>query len=354
MIGESMMYSSKMMPFLLATDENNYLAAAVTVQSIINNCGFDQICVYVLVPLCFTDTMSTVLYEIASECDNVSIQVIKMDESRFLSVAKKPDRITGASYITVSAWFRLSAATLLEQYDACIYLDTDTVVVSSLRPLLDLDFDEYYIAGVLAPAFVLNKKRFEYAKDIGIPDYHSFVNSGVLVMNLKLIRHDCIESKFYELVENGLYDQDVVNVACYGRILILPQRYNLTKAGLSLFHNKLVLLHRKFLRCRTFEEMRDACLNPAVVHYTGTSKPWNTANQLFGHLWFREAETFLTKSSMLDIKFPVQSNHSCYLLNPYNPISIIVQIPRIISKIRAVLKKMSKSVFENSNLPKRT
>jgi lipopolysaccharide biosynthesis glycosyltransferase len=307
------------------------------------------------VPLGFDDTLSISFFELANEYDNVSIQIIEIDDRRFLSIAKEPDRITGANYVTTPAWFRLSAATLLKQYDVCIYLDTDTVVVSSLLSLLDLNFGEHYIAGVLAPGFILNRKKIENAKIIGIPDYHSFINSGVLVMNLKLIRRDYIERKFFELVEKGLYDQDVINIVCYGRILALPQKYNLTKAGLSLFNGRLVLLRKKYLRCRSFEEMREACFNPAVVHYPGANKPWNTENQLFGYLWLREAEIFLKRRLVPAIEFPAQNSHSCYLLSPCNPISIISVIsyvPKIISKLKIALKsvinRMIKSVFGKS------
>jgi lipopolysaccharide biosynthesis glycosyltransferase len=344
-----MTYSAKMMPFVLATDENNYFAAAVTMQSIIDNSEFDCICIYVLVPLGFNDILSTIFFELANEYKDVSIQVIEIDDRRFLSIAKEPDRITGANYITTPAWFRLSAATLLKQHDACIYLDTDTVVVSSLLSLLDLDFGECYVAGVLALGLILHRKSFKNARAIGIPDYHSFINSGVLVMNLKLIRHDCIEKKFFELVEKGLYDQDVINIVCYGHILTLPQKYNLSKIGLSLFNGRLVLLRKKYLRCRSFEEMREACLNPAVIHYTGVNKPWNTQNQLFGYLWLREAEIFSKRGLVSAVEFPVQNSHSCYLLSPYNPISImsvILYVPRIISKLKAMLRNVIKSALE--------
>jgi lipopolysaccharide biosynthesis glycosyltransferase len=348
-----MTYSAKMMPFVLATSEDNYLAAAITMQSIIDNSEFECICIYVLVPSGFDNAKSRVFFELVSEYDNVSVQVMEMDNHRFPSNSKEPtganrDR-SGANYIATPAWFKISAATLLSQHDVCIYLDTDTVVVSSLLPLLDLDFGECYVAGVLAFGFILNRRRIKYAKVIGLPDYRSYVNTGVLIMNLELIRRDRIESKFFELVEEGpydFYDQDVINIACYGRILAIPQKYNLTQESYGLFNGKLVLLQKGYLRYRSFEEMKEACLNPVIAHYPGASKPWNTENRLFGYLWLREAEIFLKRNLVPAIEYPRQNSHSCNLLSPYSPISIAGAALHVVSRLKAKLRKVIKSVLE--------
>ena len=58
---------------------------------------------------------------------------------------------------------------------------------------------------------------------------NQYIDIGVLLMNLKQIRMDNMTQKFIELSKNN-YDykeQDVLNVACFGKILTLPPKYNL-------------------------------------------------------------------------------------------------------------------------------
>ena len=55
-----------------------------------------------------------------------------------------------------------------------------------------------------------------------------YVNTGVLLMNLKKIREDNMTQKFIKLSKRT-YDfqaQDILNIACYGKILTLPPKYN--------------------------------------------------------------------------------------------------------------------------------
>lgn len=55
---------------------------------------------------------------------------------------------------------------------------------------------------------------------MGISDFDTYLNSGVLLMNLKKIREDKLERRFAELAEEDWesQDQDILNIACHGEL----------------------------------------------------------------------------------------------------------------------------------------
>jgi len=90
--------------------------------------------------------------------------------------------------------------------DKVIYIDSDAIVVDNIEELWDLKVDT--IAGIKEPG--------EWSKHLGIPDMdNNYINSGVLVMNLKNIREQHFDDQMIGLLNTNKYcypDQDVINI----------------------------------------------------------------------------------------------------------------------------------------------
>ena len=111
------------------------------------------------------------------------------------------------------------------------------------------------------------------------------MNAGMLLMNLKEIRKDNITTKFKHLSKRNYsaQEQDILNIACIGRILTLPPKYNAMTIRLEEDSPFL----RKFY---SQEEINEAKNSPHIIHYADTRKPWNSLGVYMESYWWRIAK----------------------------------------------------------------
>lgn len=195
------------------------------------------------------------------------------------------DRTIFSPHITTPTYYRLLAADLLPQkYVKCIYLDVDTCVLQDLSDLYNIDMADNYIAGVPALNYYLDNAR--HTARLKIPTTKHYINVGILIMNLTLIRANNLTSKFVELSKQDYesQDQDVLNVACFGRIKMLPLKYNvMTKYNFTDIQNPA------FYDVYGHENIADALSAPAIIHYADQIKPWTDKNSKYAKLWWKYA-----------------------------------------------------------------
>ena len=155
-----------------------------------------------------------------------------------------------------------------------------------MSELYNIDIKDNYIAGVVSPSYYF--KEQENCKRLNLPSMRKYINAGMMLMNLMQIRRDNITQKFKELVKrnsNG-QDQDVINVACYGKILTLPPKYN--AMVFSLKENNPLLRH-----LYTEEEISEANKSPIIIHYANKFKPWNSIGVYMEKFWWNIAKKTL-------------------------------------------------------------
>ena len=119
------------------------------------------------------------------------------------------------SFYTPYALLRLLADKIEIIPDKILYLDADVVANGDIKELYNIDISDYEIAGV----------RDYYGKIFFYPRY---LNSGVLLMNMKKIRETNMLSKALKLCGRRkvfLPDQTAINKYTKKK-LILPSKYN--------------------------------------------------------------------------------------------------------------------------------
>jgi lipopolysaccharide biosynthesis glycosyltransferase len=226
--------------------------------------------------------------------DNYSLRFIEMGNE----FADIPMHI---SHITTPTFFRLCIPGLLEDYDKCIYLDGDTIICEDLQSLYSIELSDNYLAGV--PAFGYNKNLSTHKNRLGIADDQAFqyINAGVLLMNLNKLREDKKEEQFLQLIEKNYssQDQDILNVACYGEIKLLPYRYNvMTKYAKWKLED--------FPSDANPDEIISGRKYPAIIHYADRVKPWNDYSCPCSHYWLSAAMSGICWDLFPDI--PVLKN----------------------------------------------
>ncbi len=185
---------------------------------------------------------------------------------------------------TADAVVRCFGARFFPQYDKIIYSDVDVVFAGDVSELYDVDVSDAYVAGV-RNAFMkysayelshLNEANYQRLKD-------SYLAGGIWVMNLKKIREDNLEQRMMEVIKDDSIvkrwnDQDVINIACGGKVDFLPLNYISYPYLLSLLEQSDFESHY------SREELYDSLLHPKIIHYAG-EKPWKE-DVAYEELWW--------------------------------------------------------------------
>lgn len=164
-------------------------------------------------------------------------------------------------------YYRIFAARFLpEHLDRILYLDPDLVAINSIRPLFEMQMDEYLFAAashVKGPIQKINEMR------LAMEECTPYINTGVMLMNLKNLRREQDYGQVYQYIQKYrkrllLPDQDVISGLYASRILPLdPYLYNMTE--------RLFLLRADAQCWRNLDWVRS---NTIIIHYCGRNKPW--------------------------------------------------------------------------------
>ena len=175
-----------------------------------------------------------------------------------------------------SAYTRLFAGQLLpSDIKKVLYIDCDTIIIGNLNKLWELDNSQYIVMGVKD---CISKA---YKKNIGLKSDDDYINAGVLLLNLKLLRNYNISSAislFLKQYEKKLSyaDQDIMNYILKGQIGTLSPEYNLMTLVCMYSYEDIISLRRP-INYYSKEEMTAAVHNPKIVHFTTCMrnvKPW--------------------------------------------------------------------------------
>jgi len=175
------------------------------------------------------------------------------------------------SDLDIAAYNRLFLGSLInkDNIEKFLYIDSDTIILGSLKNLWDLDINNYQVAGV---------------QDLGGGSYpwfnpfnsDKYLNSGVLLINFREWKK--LEGKFIEFIENTpdinsiLHDQGVINgVIKDNAKLIVDLKYNVMNIDFNMYKKEL-----SFFKPKTFYNQKiveNALKNPIIFH---------------GKLWYKD------------------------------------------------------------------
>jgi lipopolysaccharide biosynthesis glycosyltransferase len=215
-----------------------------------------------------------IIYILYNDLTDNDIELIKTYKPyfkyKFIKVNKKDFEIfpTILKRYPKEIYYRLYASIYLPIYiDRILYLDTDIIVINDIKSLYYKNFNNnYYLActHINKKLHKLNEKRLD------ISENDIYANSGVLLINLKLLRNNFNINKITEYVNSHknrllLPDQDILSGVYKGKIGKLDNlKYNLGERQLKLqnFNNKKKI---------TMDWIKE---NTIIIHYYGKNKPW--------------------------------------------------------------------------------
>ncbi|HHW46890.1 MAG TPA: glycosyltransferase family 8 protein [Clostridiales bacterium] len=248
---------------ILVTINSNYLyPLKVMLWSLFFNNPNRQIDIYLLHSSLTDDEIEGLRKHIGKF--NQKLFEIKIDDCLF-------DKAPVVMHYSKEMYYRLLAHRCLpDSLDRILYLDPDILVINSLEKLYYMDINDYLFAAAFhdrIPVKEINRLRL---KAYEVKEYY---NSGVLLMNLPLLRERANEEEIFEFVESKkrrliLPDQDVLN-ALFGKNIkkIDEIKYNYDTRYYQYY--KLV--------SNGLVDMNYVIKNTSILHFCGKKKPWRKA-----------------------------------------------------------------------------
>jgi len=227
----------------LACDNNYAKYAGVVVASVLANSKDDEDLKFYILDGGISESSKDEILSLKSIKD-CGIEFVQIDERMFEDYKK----VATHKYISIATYYRLRLATLLPEVERIIYFDCDMVVNSSLKNLFNVELGENVIAGVKD----INKRMLKQNP--------SYINAGMVLFDLKKIREEGVEQKFYDYTNENfetikMGDQTIINEVLKGRIKIVEDGWNVQSSN--------------------FTNRSSYTRHPKVIHYVAKRKPWH-------------------------------------------------------------------------------
>lgn len=247
---------------LIASDINYAPYYAVMLTSLFENNGESSFDIYLITDETWTKKETKKFYRLC-----------KKHNSRFIVNAinvESMDSFPISAHINRAAYFNLNAANILPpSVHKIIYMDGDMIVNGDIRPIWNINIEEY------ACAMVEDCSTYDQSiyDRLGYGKNYGFYNNGVTVYNMDILRKINFSEKALRFIaenpEKALWmDQDAINVLLAEKTLSLPLIYNFQTLFLLDYHWEN---YDDDFRSKVLE----ASIKPVIIHYAGRIKPWN-------------------------------------------------------------------------------
>ncbi|MBQ7288196.1 MAG: glycosyltransferase family 8 protein [Clostridia bacterium] len=255
----------KEIPVFFSIDNSYAPFLAAAIHSAVQNCSPDRQYKAIILHQELTQENQEKLSKLATE--NFSVEFVEMKEG-LESITDRMSNRLRCDYFTLTIYFRLFIPTMFPQYDKGIYIDSDVVVLGDLAELFDTDIGENYIGACADKSVVDVPELARYMEEaVGVSRY-DYINSGVLLMNLKALREIEFDKHFLGLLNTYHFDciapdQDYINAICNGKIHYLDEIWD------AMPNDNAPPLD-----------------NAKLIHYNLFSKPWcYDGIQYGGYFW---------------------------------------------------------------------
>ena len=205
------------------------------------------------------------------ETENFKISLTPM-KANFDALDDRMSNRLRCDYFTLTIYFRLFIPAMFPQYDKGIYIDSDVVRTSDIAELYDIEIGDNLIGACNDLSIADIPPLVAYTENAVGVNKHEYINSGVLLMNLKQMREVDLEGHFLNLLNTYHFDsiapdQDYLNAMCNGKIYYLDESWDAmpNDAKPPLAHTKL-------------------------IHYNLFSKPWCYDGIQYGEEFWKYAE----------------------------------------------------------------
>ena len=240
-------------PIFFTIDDSYAPFLAVALNSAIKNANPDRNYRAIVLHQDLSETNIAKLQSL--QADNFKIELTPM-KANFDALDDRMSNRLRCDYFTLTIYFRLFIPAMFPQYDKGIYIDSDVVLTDDIAKLFDIGIGDNYIGACNDLSIADIPPLVAYTENaIGVKA-KEYINSGVLLMNLKKLRDSDLEGHFLNLLSTYHFDsiapdQDYLNAMCNGKIYYLDEAWD------AMPNDAKPQLEKTYL-----------------IHYNLFSKPW--------------------------------------------------------------------------------
>ena len=210
------------MDIVFTIDEKFTRFCAVAIASLLKHNKTEEICFHIVTDN-LTEKSKTILSELAKQSGACTyFYHVPKEKTEGYQVKAMSHRISLATF------YRCMLPSLLpSQLSKAIYLDSDILVLDSIKEIWNTDLNNIAIAGIEEA----RSKEDKHCDRLGYAPSYRYINAGVLLINLDYWRKYNIEEKcrqyYAKNIDRMLYnDQDLLNALLYDKKAVIPTRYN--------------------------------------------------------------------------------------------------------------------------------
>ncbi len=206
--------------------------------------------------------------------DDFRILIVECDSNKYEDINMPPN-------ITSSTMIKCDLAELLPNVDKLLLLDGDIIVKKDLKELYEVDLSNKLVAATNDMVGMVNMKLHELVK------VERYFNAGVMLLNLKLMRHERIGQKIIDTKRSApstwvLGEQDPFNKVCDGRSVILPASWNIQITLFRHMEHSIDAINDFYgTSYSSYTEMED---DAGILHFCFL-KPWKNKLLDYAPLW---------------------------------------------------------------------
>ena len=205
------------------------------------------------------------------QTDNFEIELTEM-KANFEALDDRMSNRLRCDYFTLTIYFRLFIPAMFPQYDKGIYIDSDVVCTTDLGKLFDIEIGDNFIGACNDLSIADIPPLVAYTENAVGVKKHEYINSGVLLMNLKKMRECDFEGHFLNLLNEYHFDsiapdQDYLNAICNGKIYYLDESWDTMP-----------------------NDKKPELIKTNVIHYNLFSKPWCYDNVQYSEQFWNYAK----------------------------------------------------------------
>ena len=272
---------NKTIPIFFTLDENYAPYFSVALASLIEHTTDDNDYTINVVHDGLTDDSKSKLSSLAKS----NVHIIYTDiKEKIKPIEERLNKSRSKTHFPISVYFRLFLPSMFPEYDKGIYVDSDTTFNADIAELYSYELNDKLLGAVKDISISKIPPFIEYIENaVGIK-FNNYVNSGVLLMNMKKLREIDFENYFLYLLTKYDFeivapDQDYINALCDGQIMYLPDVWN----------------------AMPIEGLKGVD-NPKLIHYNLFLKPWHYSGIAYEEYFWHYADSSLFKERIYNEK----------------------------------------------------
>ncbi len=259
------MKNKNIIPVFFAVDDGYIPFLGIALKSLIDNASDEN---KYQIKILYTNVSGENIRRIKKyEKENINIEFVDLNKQ----LEDIKEKLYTRNYFSNTTYYRLFIPELYPEYKKAIYIDSDTICLTDIANLYNIDMKNNLIAGVPDGAIQAIDVFKDYVERVvGVSDYNNYFNAGIIVMNLEELRKYKFQDKFIYMLGKVRFevaqDQDYMNRLCKGRVKLLDFSWN-----------RMPIMGKQ-----------TGDIN--IIHYNLGAKPWYFDDVLYQEYFWKYAE----------------------------------------------------------------